>query len=219
DCSGVVLGQSEQLNYMPLPVKPAKPTGITVADVSYEMIEFSVPDRPTDSVWRIYRSDGLMIRIYPGQRFIVPVQANEDVNGKTYSYRFAQGKQELWSMSWSELSDPITASFRKLVAPEIGCHSGISRSEVRCDSQGINGTSGTRIEYLDSDFTVLDAVEYRNENPRSRYRKLEVPGASYVRVSATLGEIKNRDWRYRRGESNIRPISPRKSIETVAQIR
>ena len=217
DCSGYRIAEMDYITYTVIPPKPAKPTGITVKDVGYEQIEFEVPNRPADSIWRIYRNDGQMTRIYPGMRFIVQVQPNEDVNGKVFSFRFAQGTQSTWADSWSELSDPVEAGFRKLPSFRLECHQGTLRNEIYCGSEGMNGTSSTRIEYLDADKGVITAVEYKNEWPRERFRIKKVRGAFYVRVAATLGEPQKRNWLYRRGEDSLIEISQRKIVDQIYQ--
>jgi hypothetical protein len=217
DCSGYRIAEMDYITYTVIPPKPAKPTGITVKDVGYEQIEFEVPNRPADSIWRIYRNDGQMTRIYPGMRFVAQVQPNEDVNGKVFSFRFAQGAQSTWADSWSELSDPVEASFRKLPSFRLECHQGTLRNEIYCGSEGMNGTSSTRIEYLDADKGVITAVEYKNEWPRERFRIKKVRGAFYVRVAATLGEPQKRNWLYRRGEDSLIEISQRKIVDQIYQ--
>ncbi|NDD26046.1 MAG: hypothetical protein EB103_04140 [Actinobacteria bacterium] len=217
DCSGTRLAELDYISYTVIPPKPAKPTGITVKDVSYEQIEFDVPNRAPDSIWRIYRSDGAMTRIFPGMRFIFQIQPNEDVNGKVFTFRFAQGTQGVYSDSWSELSDPVVASFRKLPSFRLECHQGPARNEIYCGLEAMNGTSATRIEYLDADKGVITAVEYKNEWPKERFRIKKVRGAFYVRVAATLGEPQNRSWLYRRGEDSLIEISQRRIVDQIYQ--
>lgn len=216
DCQGDTLGQLETMGYTFLPPKPAKPSGITVKYASYEQIEFDVPNREPESVWRIYRSDGQMTRIFPGQRFIVQVQANEDVNGKVFSFRFAKQTRTTWSDSWSELSDPVTASFNKLPSFPIECQIGI-KNEVLCDSAGMNGVSGMRIDYLNSAGELLTGVDYENQSERPRYRIKKVRGAFYVRVALTVGYPNRRDSIYRRGEDVILEISQRRIVDQMYQ--
>ncbi|MEY4417746.1 MAG: hypothetical protein RIQ88_184 [Actinomycetota bacterium] len=221
DCTGLVKGKSETLRVTNKPAKPAKPTGITVTSIGRQMITFDVPNRNPNSIWRIYRSDGLMLRIFQGQNFYVYLQPNEDVNGKTFTYRFAEGNKKWWATTWSELSEPITVAYAPVEPLVVECFNHIRTNEVRCDSNAVNGTTGTRIEYLDSDYQVIKAVQYENTVPRPRNRAAEtVAGAVYVRVAGVLGEENNRGGPpYRRGEDRIYPISMRVKQGSIAVAR
>ena len=74
---------------------------------------------------------------YLESEVIVGIQENEDVNGKTFSYRFVQIKSDTWSDSWSELSDPVTASFQSVEATTSSC---VQQSVISCGNIFVNFT-------------------------------------------------------------------------------
>ena len=212
DCQGNTMIDSEWLGYRLLVATPPKPTGITVKEVTYTYTEFEVQNVDPKMHWRIYRSDGLQMRISPGQRFIVGMQPNEDVNGKTFSYRFMQVNMGMWGEVWSELSDPIIVKAKDLESPAGWCQYGIRQKSVECSVRPNHQVESTLIEYLDSEFHVLTTSSPQNSQHTIRTTKLSVPGASYVRLSSTTGVA---PYWYRRGEGRLIKIANRGFATTM----
>jgi hypothetical protein len=218
DCQGSVLAKNEGAFFVPLPPKLPKPTGITVKYVSYDSVEFDVPNRNPNSYWRVYRSDGLMMRIFPQMSFRIGMQANEDLNGKTFSYRFAEMVQTTWADSWSELSDPIQVTLPSPDKIAANCFKRPKSAQVRCTIPGHRDAQKIRIEYLDSAQQVISYKEVNN-NGSAFAQVLPVEGAVYVRTSATYGTEKTRNSWYRRGEGTITEIAQANFTKFTHQIR
>lgn len=216
DCKGNTMIDSEWVGYRLLVPTPPKPTGITVKEVAYTYTEFEVKNLDPKMYWRIYRSDGLTIRISPGQRFMVGMQPNEDVNGMTFTYRFMQVNMGMWGEVWSELSDPITVTSKNLDAPSGSCQFGIRKYSVSCYVSPNKQVEATLLEYLDSDFQVIGTATSQNSENTIRTTKLSVNGASYVRVSSTTGAA---PYWYRRGEGRLIKIQTRGSSTVTHLVR
>lgn len=198
DCGGTTLMQSDYNGFRLLKHAPAKPTNIHIKEITSLYIEFDAQlADPTDTL-RMYRSDGLFMRYdNPGQRIMVGIQPNEDVNGKTFTYRFMEVAHTIWGDSWSELGDPISISFKTLAAPGGTCFRwGLARRIV-CDIFPNPQADGTLIEFLDADGQVLASRDTKNwTSQRSTFGK--VKGAYSVRFTATAGDVPN--W-YRIGDT------------------
>lgn len=198
DCGGTVLMQSDYNGFRLLKHAPAKPTSIRIKEITSTYIEFDAQlADPTDTL-RMYRSDGLFMRYdNPGQRIMVGIQPNEDVNGKTFTYRFMEVAHTIWGDSWSELGDPISISFKSLAAPGGSCFRwGIARSIV-CNVFPNPQADGTLIEFLDADGQVLASRDTKNWTSQ-RFTFGKVKGAYSVRFTAAAGDVPN--W-YRRGDT------------------
>jgi hypothetical protein len=193
---------------------PPKPTGITVKEVTYTYAEFEIQNVDPKMHWRIYRSDGLQMRISPNQRFIIGMQPNEDVNGKTFSYRFMQVNMGMWGEVWSELSDPVIVKTKDLESPDGWCQYGVRRKSVDCSVNPNHQVEATLVEYLDSDLKVISTTTSQNSENVIRSTKLYVSGASYVRLSSTTGVA---PYWYRRGEGRLIKIVNR-GFATVTHI-
>lgn len=214
DCQGNTMIDSEWLGYRLLVATPPKPTGITVKEVTYTYTEFEIQNVDPKMHWRIYRSDGLQMRISPNQRFIIGMQPNEDVNGKTFSYRFMQVNMGMWGEVWSELSDPVIVKTKDLESPDGWCQYGLRRKSVDCSVNPNHQAEATLVEYLDSDLNVIATTTSQNSENVIRTTKSYVPGASYVRLSSTTGVA---PYWYRRGEGRLIKIVNR-GFATVTHI-
>jgi len=214
DCQGNTMIDSDWLGYRLLVATPPKPTGITVKEITYTYTEFEIQNVDPKMHWRIYRSDGLQMRISPGQRFIIGMQPNEDVNGKTFSYRFMQVNMGMWGEVWSELSDPIIVKTKDLDSPDGWCQYGLRRKSVDCSVNPNHQVEATLVEYLDSDLKVISTTTSQNSENVIRSTKLYVSGASYVRLSSTTGVA---PYWYRRGEGRLIKIVNR-GFATVTHI-
>ena len=214
DCKGNTMIESEWLGYRLLAATPPKPTGITVKEVTYTYTEFEIQNLDPKLHWRIYRSDGLQLRISPNQRFVVGMQPNEDVNGKTFSYRFMAVNMGMWGEVWSELSDPIVVKTKDLDSPDGWCQYGVRRKSVDCSVNPNHQVESTLIEYLDSDLNVISTSTSQNSENVIRTTKSYVSGASYVRLSSTTGVA---PYWYRRGEGRLIKIVNR-AFATVTHI-
>jgi hypothetical protein len=200
--------------YVLLSPKPDKPTGITVKNNELTFVEFDVPNAKPEDQWRIYRSDGLMMRIYSGQRIAVGMQPNENVNGKTFSYRIMQVKNDTYGEVWSEPSDPIVVKIRDLAAPtEIGCQVKIIKSIISCSMRTNNIVESTFIEYLDFDGVVLASSRISNRNRLVQYNESGIASAAFVRMSSVTG--KSNEW-MRRGNSVTIRIASRTTKAAAA---
>lgn len=217
DCSGAVLANLPSLTFIPLPPKPAKPTGITIKEAGYNNVEFEVPNRNPASYWRIYRSDGLVMQIQPGQRMAVGMQANEDLDNKTFSYRFAEQFRTTWMDSWSELSDPIQVTLPSFDLPTGSCFNSRKSTSVNCAVIGVSQAQHIRVEYLDGDFQVLAAEEISNDNRSFRTGQQDIVDAVYVRASPTVGTPGTRYSWYRRGAGTIIEIGKNNYSKYLAQ--
>lgn len=217
NCQGNRISQTDWLGWIAQPPKPAKLSGITVKSTSYQHVEFDIPNLDPKAQLRVYRSDGLMVRLFPGQRVIIGMQNNEDVNGKVFSYRFVQLVVGTWAQSWSDMSDPVFVTMPALSAPKAECSEGVNRFSINCDISVVQGTQRTRIEYLDIDQKVLGYAELENQNQKFKYMKRAPRGVAYVRVAATMGDEKTRNSWYRRGESQLVEISLRKINDPIAR--
>ena len=203
DCGGNTIIQSDTLPYRLLSPKPEKPSGITVKKNELTFVEFDIPNaEPTDQ-WRIYRSDGAVVRISAGQMIGMGMQPNENVNGKTFSYRIMRVVYDTWGEVWSEPSDPIVVTIKPLQAPtDSKCQIKSSQVTVECLISPNHEVDSTLIEYLDVNGDVLSTTRLRNvTETNQRLEKLSSNFsfvASYVRVSAITG--KPNEW-MRRGDS------------------
>ena len=191
---------------------------MSVVLANYQMVEFEIANRDPQGNYRLYRSDGYMTRFFPGQKLIVGIQENEDVNGKSFSYRFVQIKSDTWSDSWSELSDPVTASFQSVEATTSTC---VQQRVISCGTVFVQGAPTNLVEYLDSDFQVVDQKFITREgNTRIRVQK-DLAGVVYVRTSAVVAnpELNDLDHWYRRGPGTISHIAQTNEVRFVAQVR
>jgi hypothetical protein len=214
DCTGQRVISSDIHPYVLLSPKPSKPTGVTVKNNDFTFVEFDVPNAKPEDQWRIYRSDGLMMRIYSGQRIAVGMQPNENVNGKTFSYRIMQVKNDTYGEVWSEPSDPIVVKIRDLAAPtEIGCQVKIIKSIISCSMRTNNIVESTFIEYLDFDGVVLASSRISNRNRLVQYNESEIASAAFVRMSSVTG--KSNEW-MRRGNSVTIRIASRTTKAAAA---
>lgn len=207
DCTGQRVISSDIHPYVLLSPKPSKPTGITVKNNDFTFVEFDVPNAQPGDQWRIYRSDGLIMRIYSDQRIAIGMQPNEDVNGKTFSYRIMQVKNDTYGEVWSEPSDPIIVKIRNLYAPtEINCQVKKIRSTISCSFSPNRAVESTLIEYLDSDGVVLASDRITNRSGLVKHSQAEVGSAAFVRMSALTG--RTNEW-MRRGDSVTLRVSKR----------
>jgi subtilisin family serine protease len=206
DCKGPILARSELLPYVLLSPKPSKPTGITVKHNEFVYVEFDVPNAKPQDQWRIYRSDGMVVRISPGQRIAMGMQPNENINGKTFSYRIMQVVSDTWGEVWSEPSDPIVVSTKELSAPTVSsCHTTTKR-EVVCSINPNTQVESTLIEYLDFDGVVVRSTRISNDSQKIDHLQANPMSAAFVRVSALTG--RTNEW-MRRGNSLTVRIQPR----------
>jgi len=208
DCTGIKLNSSELLSYTALPPAPSKPSGITVTQVSSTFVEFSVPQEDFSGYWRIYRSDGLIMRENFGGRIIVGMQQNEDVNGLQFTYRFVAVRTSMWIgyESWSPMSDSISASFLPVAAPSAKCRL-LNGNLVNCYVKTTQGTDGTLIEYLDGEMNVISSSIQNNQQSIFRIQQAGLPTAKFVRVSGTIGQPGHIDQWFRQGESDTFEIT------------
>lgn len=207
DCTGQRVLSSDIHPYVLLSPRPSKPTGITVKNNDFTFVEFDVPNAQPDDQWRIYRSDGLIMRIYSGQRIAMGMQPNENVNGKTFSYRIMQVKNDTYGEVWSEPSDPIIVKIRNLDAPtDINCHVKIIRSTILCSLSPNRIVESTLIEYLDSDGVVLTSTRITNNSGWVQHTQTDIGSAAFVRMSALTG--RTNEW-IRRGDPITLRVSKR----------
>jgi len=207
DCTGNKLNESGDLPFTPIPPIPAKPTGITVKEVTPTSIEFQTPAEPFTGYWRIYRSDGLMIRANFDQSIRVGMQANEDVNGIQFSFRFVLVRTSKWIgfESWSPPSDPIIASFQEVAAPTVYCRQGRNRI-IGCTVRSTGWSEGTYFEYLDADMNVISSSLQKTNTQMFVKSQSGLVGAKYVRISSIFGEAGRIDRWFRRGQSDTQEI-------------
>jgi hypothetical protein len=220
DCAGNSLIGSDTLSYRLLSPRPDKPSGITVKNNELTFVEFDVPNaEPTDH-WRIYRSDGAIVRISAGQMIGMGMQPNENVNGKTFSYRIMQIINDTFGEVWSEPSDPIVVSPRELVAPiNPKCKIGSIQGSVSCAISPNHVVDSTLVEFLDFNGDLLYSQRLSNVSETNQ----QIPvvsadftfAASSVRISAITG--KPNEW-MRRGESvTVKVRNPFRGISFVCQ--
>ncbi|MEY2815488.1 MAG: hypothetical protein RJA78_64 [Actinomycetota bacterium] len=204
DCTGNLIAQSEYLPFRLLDATPAKPSNIRIVEVRPTHIHFEGQLTSPDNSWRIYRSDGLFMR-YDGQgsRMMLGIQPNEDVNGKTFSYRFMEVAHDMWGDTYSPLSDPISVSFAPLGAPSGKCSIRGTQHSYSCDVRASADSDGTLIEFLDAEGNVISSKETKRWTSQ-RFNIQRVRGAQAVRFTSTSGDVPN--W-YRRGDSVTVPIS------------
>ena len=211
DCSGNTIIQSDTHSYRLLSPNPAKPSGITVKNNELTFVEFDVPNaKPTDN-WRIYRSDGAVVRISAGQMIGMGMQPNENVNGKTFSYRIMQVVYDMWGEVWGVPSDPITVTIKALEAPKDSrCKIQSIQGQVDCVISPNHAVDSTLVEFLDFNGDVLSTTRLKNvTETNQQLAKLTTNfyfAASYVRVSAITG--KPNEW-MRRGDSAIVKVRSR----------
>ena len=203
NCEGNTLAGSEVLPYVLLSPKPDKPAGITVKENQLTYVEFEIPNaQPTDQ-WRIYRSDGAVVRISAGQKLAMGMQPNENVNGKTFSYRFMQVINDMWGEVWGEPSDPITVTIQELNAPtNLTCFITTMQGNVDCSTNPNQAVESTLVEYLDFNGDVLSSTRLSNVSQQNQQLQTLTTrfrfAAAYVRVSAITG--RPNEW-VRRGNS------------------
>lgn len=203
NCGGNKIAESEYQPYVLLSPKPQKPSGITVKSNELTHVEFEVANsQPTDQ-WRIYRSDGAVTRIPAGQKIVLGMQPNENVNGKTFSYRIMQVINDTWGEVWSEPSDPIAVTIKPLEAPKEGrCEVRSSQANVECLITPNHEVDSTLIEYLDINGDVLSTARLKNVSDTNQQLEKLTSNfsfvASFVRLSAITG--KPNEW-MRRGDS------------------
>lgn len=204
DCSGNAIATSDYNGFRLLNPPPPKPTNVTVEQITPTFIRFDAPQTDPSYSWRLYRSDGLFLRFDgQGSKLMVGIQPNEDVNRRTFTYRFMEVRREMWGETWSPLSDPITVSFAELRAPAGVCYENATRYSFGCD---LTPTSdGTLIEFLGSDGQVIASRDTKRWTGQ-HFNFSRVRGAHSVRLTSTMGDIPN--W-YRRGDSVTIPISKR----------
>lgn len=206
DCSGNALAISEGNGFRLLNPPPPKPTNVTVDQITPTFIRFDAPQTDPSYSWRLYRSDGLFLRFDgQGSKLMVGIQPNEDVNRRSFTYRFMEVRPGMWGETWSPLSDPITVSFANLPAPAGVCYENASRYGFGCDIAPNQFSDGTLIEFLDSDGQVIASRDTKRWTGQ-RFNFSRVRGAYSVRLTSTMGDIPN--W-YRRGDSVTIPISKR----------
>jgi hypothetical protein len=198
DCQGALIISSDLLPFVLLSPKPDKPTGISVKHNEFLYVEFDVPNAKPQDQWRIYRSDGMVVRISAGQRIAMGMQPNENVNGKTFSYRITQVIADTYGEVWSEPSDPILVSTKELSAPtSSSCHTTLS-SQVRCSLAPNREVESTLMEYLDFDGVVVRSTRIDNNSQKIEHLQSNPLSAAFVRVSALTG--RPNEW-MRRGNS------------------
>jgi hypothetical protein len=206
DCQGALIISSDLMPFVLLSPKPDKPTGITVKHNEFLYVEFDVPNAQPQDRWRIYRSDGMVVRIFPGQRIAMGMQPNENVNGKTFSYRIMQVIADTYGEVWSEPSDPIVVSTKELPAPTASsCHITMN-SEVACSLNPNREVESTLLEYLDFDGVVVRSTRIDSNSPKVEHLQSNPMSAAFVRVSALTG--RTNEW-MRRGNSVTLRIQPR----------
>jgi len=207
DCTGDKLRESKMLMFTHLPPTPDKPTNITVKEVTPTSIEFQTPAEPFTGYWRIYRSDGLMIRANFDQSIRVGMQANEDVNGIPFSFRFVLVRTSKWIgfESWSPKSDPVIASFQEVAAPNVYCRQGRNKI-IGCTVRSTSWSEGTYFEYLDADMNVISSSLQKTSAQMFVKSQSGLVGAKYVRISSCFGEPGRIDRWFRRGQSDTQEI-------------
>jgi subtilisin family serine protease len=203
DCGGNRIIESETLPYRLLSPKPAKPVGITVKNNSLTHVEFDIPNSKSTDQWRIYRSDGAVVRISAGQMIGMGMQPNENVNGKTFSYRIMQVVYHMWGEVWSEPSDPISVTIRELAAPtNTKCKIERNLGSTSCSVSPNHEVDETLVEYLDFNGDVISSKRVSNRSGQNQQIQNVASefsyAASFVRVSGITG--KPNEW-MRRGES------------------
>lgn len=207
ECSGQKLIESDYLAFVLLSPRPDKPEGVTVKNLELHFVEFDVPNSSPSDKWRIYRSDGLVIRIYGGDRIAVGMQPNENVNGKTFSYRIMKVVLDPWGEVWSELSDPIVVRMKDLEAPtKTKCHVKYDAYEVSCSIEPNRMVESTLVEYLGLDGALMFSRRIDHGSVALEHSQSNAASAYSVRVSAITG--KPNEW-MRRGDSKTVRIQPR----------
>ena len=218
DCSGNSLINSDTHEFRLLSPNPAKPSGITVKNNELTFVEFDIPNaKPTDN-WRIYRSDGAVVRISAGQMVGMGMQPNENVNGKTFSYRIMQVVYDMWGEVWGVPSDPITVTIKALEAPkDTRCKIQSIQGQVDCVISPNHAVDSTLVEFLDFNGDVLSTTRLKNvTESNQQLAKLTNNfsfAASFVRVSAITG--KPNEW-MRRGDSVT--VKVRSRVNGVAYV-
>jgi len=218
DCGGNSIIHSDTLSYRLLAPKPEKPSGITVKNNELLFVEFDIPNAEPTDTWRIYRSDGAVVRISAGQMIGMGMQPNENVNGKTFSYRIMQVVYDMWGEVWSEPSDPITVTIKALEAPKDSrCKIQSTQGKTECIISPNHAVDSTLIEYLDFNGEVLSSTRLRNVTENNQQLdKLNTNfsyAASFIRVSAITG--KPNEW-MRRGDSVT--VKVRSRVNGVAYV-
>jgi subtilisin len=218
DCGGNSIIHSDTLSYRLLSPKPEKPSGITVKNNELLFVEFDIPNAEPTDTWRIYRSDGAVVRISAGQMIGMGMQPNENVNGKTFSYRIMQVVYDMWGEVWSEPSDPITVTIKALEAPKDSrCKIQSTQGKTECIISPNHAVDSTLIEYLDFNGEVLSSTRLRNVTENNQQLdKLNTNfsyAASFIRVSAITG--KPNEW-MRRGDSVT--VKVRSRVNGVAYV-
>ena len=206
-CTGQKIIESDILSYVLLSARPEKPTGITVKSNDISFVEFDVPNADPKDKWKIYRSDGLVMRIYSGQKIAIGMQPNEDVNGKTFAYRIMRVILDTWGEVWSELSDPIVVKIKDLEAPtNARCLVQKNKAKLSCRLDPNRTVESTLIEYLDFDGVVIASSRITNVPGRVEHLQTDVEAAAFVRMSAMTG--RPNEW-IRRGNPITVAVSSR----------
>ena len=218
DCTGVTIAESETLPYVLLSPRPEKPTGITVKINEITFVQFDIPNAQSSDQWRIYRSDGAVVRIPAGQRIAMGIQPNENVNGKTFTYRIMQVISDTYGEVWSELSEPISVTIKELEAPsKTNCKISRSSGSVACLVTPNHVVDSTLVEYLDFNGDLIASTRLKNvSDNNSQIPILESTfsyAAAFVRVSAITGQP--HEW-MRRGSSTT--VKVRNSLSGVTFI-
>ena len=201
-----MIRSSEYLSFRLLNPAPPKPTNIRVVEVTPTHIQFEGELTNPANSWRIYRSDGLFMR-YDGQgsKMMIGIQPNEDVNGRSFSYRFMEVSYHLWGNTYSPLSDPITLAFAPLGAPSGKCLKRPVQTSFTCEVTPNNQANGTLIEFLDGDGLVVASRDTKRWTSQ-KFNFTKVKGAQSVRFTSTSGDI---PYWYRRGDSVTVPLIKR----------
>jgi hypothetical protein len=218
DCTGNWITQSEYLPFRLLNPAPPKPTNIRVVEIRPTHIQFEGELTNPANSWRIYRSDGLFMR-YDGQgsKMMIGIQPNEDVNRRSFSYRFMEVAYDMWGNTYSPLSDPITLEFAPLVAPSGKCLKRPVQTSYTCEVSPSNQADGTLIEFLDGEGHVV-ASRTTKRWTSQKFNFTNVKRAQSVRFTSTSGDI---PYWFRQGDSVTVPIANRyghiNNIATYAQ--
>ena len=218
DCSGNGLSASEYLPFRLLNPAPPKPTNIRVVEIRPTHIQFEGELTNPANSWRIYRSDGLFMR-YDGQgsKMMIGIQPNEDVNRRSFSYRFMEVAYDMWGTTYSPLSDPITLEFAPLAAPSGKCLKRHVQTSYTCEVSPSNQADGTLIEFLDGEGHVV-ASRTTKRWTSQKFNFTNVKRAQSVRFTSTSGDI---PYWFRQGDSVTVPIANRyghiNNISTYAQ--
>ena len=91
------------------------------------------------------------------------MQPNENVNGKTFSYRIMQVVYDIWGEVWGVPSDPITVTIKALEAPkDTRCKIQSIQGQVDCVISPNHAVDSTLVEFLDFNGDVLSTTRLKN---------------------------------------------------------